>query len=520
MVSEIGPDTPAPSSTRSINNFPLRGYQNVSDEYSQSPWAKKTVLSFDGGGIRGYSSLLILENLIAKIKEIETEISKSEIRSSADYPWMATNIYTPDTFLPCHYFDYIAGTSTGGLSAIMLGRLRMTVEEALSQYKEFGNAVFGKARWWNERSLPPLWFPRAKYASKKARAAFKKIIYNKMVKENRKLFPYHIDTVPFKYRKDRTRTIVFSFFVNKKTGVSNVPYLWRTYDHEFETGTSDDDYPPLNPSLAHITPIWQVARATSAAPTYFESIKLGHEKHLDGGMGANNPSLFVLQEIRSKHGRAPALFLSIGCGKNSNVNQAAPEDDEEFRRTFTVDSGRRKQFLKKWLEIGRSWKHFMTDTEGHHGVDGWKLECIAMNVQHRCRLNVEGRMRDIPLDDWDPPTSGEITLNRIRKETVEYLEKPEVQKRILDMARELVNIRRQRAETERWEVFASDVTYCCPNDNCRRSHNMRYKTRHHARQHVTLGCEYDRKTNITDAELEHYLNTGRRFPSDNIQDHS
>ena len=62
------------------------------------------VLSLDGGGVRGLSSLLIL-------REIMEEIQR---QSGAE-----------DTPLPCQYFDLISGTSTGGLIAIMLGRLKM-----------------------------------------------------------------------------------------------------------------------------------------------------------------------------------------------------------------------------------------------------------------------------------------------------------------------------------------------------------------------------------------------------------
>ena len=62
------------------------------------------LLSLDGGGVRGLSSLLIL-------REIMEEIQR---KSDAE-----------DTPLPCQYFDLIGGTSTGGWIAIMLGRLRM-----------------------------------------------------------------------------------------------------------------------------------------------------------------------------------------------------------------------------------------------------------------------------------------------------------------------------------------------------------------------------------------------------------
>jgi len=62
------------------------------------------VLTFDGGGVRGLSSLLILREIMETI-ERETD---------AD-----------GTPLPCEYFDLIGGTGSGGLIAIMLGRLGM-----------------------------------------------------------------------------------------------------------------------------------------------------------------------------------------------------------------------------------------------------------------------------------------------------------------------------------------------------------------------------------------------------------
>jgi patatin-like phospholipase/acyl hydrolase len=62
------------------------------------------VLTLDGGGVRGLSSLLILREIMEDI----------ERRTDAD-----------ETPLPCEYFDLIGGTSTGGLIAIMLGRFGM-----------------------------------------------------------------------------------------------------------------------------------------------------------------------------------------------------------------------------------------------------------------------------------------------------------------------------------------------------------------------------------------------------------
>jgi hypothetical protein len=47
---------------------------------------------------------------------------------------------------PCEYFDLICGTSTGGIVALMLGRLQMTVQEAIGVYCDVSRKVFGKAK--------------------------------------------------------------------------------------------------------------------------------------------------------------------------------------------------------------------------------------------------------------------------------------------------------------------------------------------------------------------------------------
>ncbi len=139
-------------------------------------WLTKIVMS-DGGGVRGYSSLLILGALTQKIEAIEKSGGKHgpSVMSSSEYPWHIE--YSGDsTFYSALCFDYMAGTSTGGsvytslclrnrvltpdsLSTIMLGRLRMSVEEALQQCQSFGTAVFGKSRWFHERSV--LFYPKS-----------------------------------------------------------------------------------------------------------------------------------------------------------------------------------------------------------------------------------------------------------------------------------------------------------------------------------------------------------------------
>lgn len=79
------------------------------------------LLCLDGGGVRGIISLLILNEIM---KRVQKRMGLSEIPK------------------PANYFELVAGTSTGGIIAIMLFRLHMTVEQAIEQYKYISQEVF------------------------------------------------------------------------------------------------------------------------------------------------------------------------------------------------------------------------------------------------------------------------------------------------------------------------------------------------------------------------------------------
>ena len=81
------------------------------------------LLSLDGGGIKGLTTLLILKRIFRTLREVGRLDKEPK---------------------PCEVFDLIAGTSTGGLIAIMLGRLQMSIDECISVYENVGKRVFGK----------------------------------------------------------------------------------------------------------------------------------------------------------------------------------------------------------------------------------------------------------------------------------------------------------------------------------------------------------------------------------------
>ena len=81
---------------------------------SPKPKAPLRILTIDGGGLSGSTTLMILDDLLKTIAR-ESQIPENELR-------------------PCDVFDVITGTGTGGWLALLLGRFQMSVSDARADW--------------------------------------------------------------------------------------------------------------------------------------------------------------------------------------------------------------------------------------------------------------------------------------------------------------------------------------------------------------------------------------------------
>lgn len=113
--------------------------------------------------------------------------------------------------------------------------------------------------------------------------------------------------------KPSCRTFVVATIAEDTSGP---PILFRSYDIR---GYG------LTP--ANECPIWQAARATSAAPTFFKPMRIGMVKYADGGLGYNNPSQLAVDEVRKIWpDHTPNCLISIGTGHQSAVKVYTSKD--------------------------------------------------------------------------------------------------------------------------------------------------------------------------------------------------
>ena len=375
-------------------------------------------------------------------------------------------------YLPCHYFDYVSGTSTGGLIAIMLGRLRRSVDEAIKEYKDLGATVFGKA------STP-----------------LNRLLTNNDSTDRKQIFEDRFDSLPptrlpspqervneFKSDYTRCRTIVCSTKSSEDRGFQT-PSLICSYDRR--TSCTSGTQVEKKSSHSDFSTIGQVAWATSIAPLYLKSIHMFEAPRYHALTVVNNPSWEVLNEVsllaKESHD-AIDLFLSIGAGSGK---------DSKSRIRF--GSGSLREDPAEISELV------------HNKVD---LKSKVQDFDYH-RFNVKEGLQRVRMDEWRPKLGGHITLGKIERATEIYLKQEDVRALIQRYAVYLVEKRTQRAQTMRWERFATGTRYRCPLTNDCPTPKAKFNTRNDLMDHLRI------KHNEAPPDADHYqhiqelLNQGR-----------
>jgi predicted acylesterase/phospholipase RssA len=133
--------------------------------------------------------------------------------------------------------------------------------------------------------------------------------------------------------------------------------------------------------------IWEAARATSAAPTFFKRIEIGDpgssKPYIDGGMGCNNPITQVLDEAELVFStRKVACIVSVGTGKAETIAIPKPT---WFQQVLPLD-------------VVGALRGIATDCE-HSAQEVARRFQGMPNVYFR--FNVEQGMQTIGLGQWE-----------------------------------------------------------------------------------------------------------------------
>jgi patatin-like phospholipase/acyl hydrolase len=240
------------------------------------------------------------------------------------------------------YFDAIAGTSTGGIIALGLG-LKKSAAAIKQLYVENGNRVF-----------PEFWsrHPRLKFA----RQLFR------VLHDHRVLESLLYETFGDAPLGDSSARLVIPAFLGPKTQIA----VLKT-----------DHHPDFQKD--HLMAAWEAARATSAAPAYFQGHGGDDYVFLDGGVWANNPIMAVVIDALSAYEitREQIEIFSIGTGN-------APYEISKFAM--------RGGFFQ-WKEIIKGAMFLTTDNAQAQAT-------LLLGPEKILRLEPEGAAAAIDLDDW------------------------------------------------------------------------------------------------------------------------
>lgn len=322
--------------------FTDRRANSLATRREKLPWPADhpfKILSLDGGGIRGIFGATI-------IKKVEQEL--------------------------CHgvplarHVDMIAGTSTGGIMAIALGLLT-PAQRVFDLYNVKGEEIFRPAWYWR---IP---------CAKKVHQFFGSLYNPRVLEEALK--------AEFQERllgQSACRLVIPSFMTPK----SEIA-VFKTDHHP--------DYRRDHAALA-----WQIARATSAAPTFFKGVFSNSRVFLDGGVWANNPIMVALVDALSAYDLRPEQIeiVSIGTGNTP----------------FSISSAATKGGFFAWREVIEAAMYLTTDNAQAQAG-------LLLGPDRILRMEPPKDAASIELDDW---TTASATLPPLAEHAF-YLNKPRLE---------------------------------------------------------------------------------------------
>ncbi|KAL1742839.1 acyl transferase/acyl hydrolase/lysophospholipase [Schizophyllum fasciatum] len=229
------------------------------------------LLAFDDGGVRGLAMLLLLRDVLRQYQQ-------------------AVGLHTLPR--PCDCFDIIAGSGTGGFIALMLGRLRLSIENAIECYARVVEHVF---------------------AQTKAGGNFKATPFEKVLREISRRFGEGEETPVLDPYPMPCKTFVCTR-EEDESGRTTSQKL-RTY--------SRPDQPAIRCTLV------EAVRATMGNPTFFKPLSVvkenGTVSFLDAGDDHCNPVFDLYEEARFFYpSRDVAYNLSLGPGTVDTIGENPP----------------------------------------------------------------------------------------------------------------------------------------------------------------------------------------------------
>ncbi|HLM09110.1 MAG TPA: CBASS cGAMP-activated phospholipase [Thermoleophilaceae bacterium] len=245
-------------------------------------------------------------------------------------------------------FDMIAGTSTGGILACALcAPDPLPAAELVALYEEEGPAIFDRSLFQRIKSADGLL--DEKYDSAALDRALTRFLADKRLSET-------------------TPDLIVPSYDTAAPG----PYFFKS--RKARESPAQDDFP-----------LSVVARATSAAPTYFEPSEVGARALVDGGVFAVNPAMSAFAEVLRFHPRAEITLVSLGTGQRTRKRTFREIKDwglVEWARpilavVFDGISDAVDYQLSHALDEGRYWRLQVELTQATDDLDDASAENLA-----------------------------------------------------------------------------------------------------------------------------------------------